>query len=101
MDTTTIPVQPPIELVLQAESLVESGWFEDVNDLIVDALRRYLEGRRPALMESHIWQDVGWGRVLRYGKSSICPNKQNCHQMAAVHIDSQSSGPKFLPDRHR
>jgi Arc/MetJ-type ribon-helix-helix transcriptional regulator len=61
MDTTTVRAQVPAGLLLQVESLVEDGWFEDVNDVIVDALRRYVEARRPELMESYIWQDVEWG----------------------------------------
>jgi Arc/MetJ-type ribon-helix-helix transcriptional regulator len=61
METTTVRAQVPAGLLLQIESLVKDGWFEDVNDVIVDALRRYLEARRPELMESFIWQDVEWG----------------------------------------
>jgi Arc/MetJ-type ribon-helix-helix transcriptional regulator len=61
METTTVRAQVPAGLLLQVESLVEDGWFEDVNDVIVDALRRYLEARRPELMELYIWQDVEWG----------------------------------------
>jgi len=61
METTIVRAQVPEGLLLQAESLVEDGWFEDVNDVIVDALRRFLEARRPELMESYLWQDVEWG----------------------------------------
>jgi Arc/MetJ-type ribon-helix-helix transcriptional regulator len=61
MEITTVRAQVPAGLLLQAESLVEDGWFEDVNDVIVDALRRFLEVRRPELMESYIWRDVEWG----------------------------------------
>jgi Arc/MetJ-type ribon-helix-helix transcriptional regulator len=61
METTTVPAQLPTGLLHQVKSLVEDGWFEDVNDVIVDALRRYLEARSPELMESYIWQDVEWG----------------------------------------
>jgi len=61
MEITTVRAKVPAGLLLQAESLVEDGWFGDVNDVIVDALRRFLEARRPDLMEAHIWQDVEWG----------------------------------------
>jgi Arc/MetJ-type ribon-helix-helix transcriptional regulator len=65
MKTTTVQARVPTGLLLEVESLIEDGWFQDVNDVIVDALRRYLEARRPDLMESHIWRDVEWGL---YGK---------------------------------
>jgi Arc/MetJ-type ribon-helix-helix transcriptional regulator len=61
METTIVRAQVPTGLLLQLESLIKDGWFEDVNDVIVDALRRYLEARRPELMESYIWHDVEWG----------------------------------------
>ncbi len=40
-----------------AKSL-EAGWFRDINDLFLEALRRYLDSHRPELI---IRQDVKWG----------------------------------------
>ncbi len=60
-EETTIRTQVPVRLMTLAESLVEDGWFEDINDLMVDALRRFLEAHRPELMESYLWEDVEWG----------------------------------------
>ncbi len=59
--TTTVQAELPTQLFAQLESLIKDGWFEDINDLIVDALRRYLEIHRPELMERYIWEDVEWG----------------------------------------
>ena len=61
MQTKTIKAEVPIRLFVQMESLVDEGWFPDTNGLIVDALRRFLETRRPELMEHYIRKDVEWG----------------------------------------
>jgi Arc/MetJ-type ribon-helix-helix transcriptional regulator len=61
MKTTTVHAEVPTRLFMQIEALVGDGWFEDINDLILDALRRFLEAHRPELMERYIWEDVEWG----------------------------------------
>jgi Arc/MetJ-type ribon-helix-helix transcriptional regulator len=61
VETTTVRAELPIRLVAQMESLIDDGWFQNINDLIVDALRRFLETHRSELMEGYIWQDVEWG----------------------------------------
>ena len=61
METTTVRAELPTRLLTQMESLIDDGWFQDVNGLIVSALRRFLETHRPELMEHYIWQDVEWG----------------------------------------
>jgi Arc/MetJ-type ribon-helix-helix transcriptional regulator len=61
MEMTTVQTKLPTRLLTQMQSLVSEGWFQDVNDLILDALRRFLETHRPELMEHYIWEDVKWG----------------------------------------
>ncbi len=61
MDTETVKANLPIRLVSEMESLVRDGWFEDIDDLIADALRRYLDSHQPDLMERYVRQDVEWG----------------------------------------
>ena len=61
METITLQTKLPTRLLAQMESLVDEGWFENIDDLILDALRRFLETHRPELMEHYIWQDVEWG----------------------------------------
>jgi hypothetical protein len=58
---TTIQAQLPTRLVSEMQSLVRDGWYRDLDDLLTDALRRYLDARRPELMERFIRQDVEWG----------------------------------------
>ena len=61
MQTKTVQAELPTRLLEQMESLVKEGWFQDIDELIADALRRFLETHRPELMERYIWQDVEWG----------------------------------------
>jgi len=61
MDTETVKANLPIRLVSEMESLVRDGWFEDIDDLIADALRRYLDSHQPDLMERYVRQDIEWG----------------------------------------
>jgi Arc/MetJ-type ribon-helix-helix transcriptional regulator len=59
--TTTIQTEVPVNLVTQAQKLVEAGWFRNLDELLQDALRRFLESHREDLMEEFIRQDVEWG----------------------------------------
>ncbi|RME49054.1 MAG: CopG family transcriptional regulator [Caldilineae bacterium] len=58
---TTIQTEVPVGLFLEAQKLVQRGWFQSIDDLVLDALRRFLESHRENLMEEFIWQDVEWG----------------------------------------
>jgi hypothetical protein len=59
--TTVIQTEIPISLVTQAQKLVDAGWFRDIDDLFLDALRRFLESHHETLLEEFIRQDVEWG----------------------------------------
>jgi Arc/MetJ-type ribon-helix-helix transcriptional regulator len=60
-EITTVQANLPTRLVAQVESLIAEGWFQDMDDLIADALRRLLDTHRPELMEHYILKDVEWG----------------------------------------
>ena len=60
-ETTTVKAVLPTRLVAQMESLIDLGWFPDMDDLIADAVRRFLETHTPELLEHYMWQDVEWG----------------------------------------
>ena len=49
------------ELLAQARAFVEEGWATDVNELLAEALRRYLESHSSQLSETFIREDVEWG----------------------------------------
>lgn len=59
--TTVIRTEVPDSLLMQAQQLVEAGWFRSLDKVMLDALRRYVESHRAELMESFIREDVEWG----------------------------------------
>lgn len=58
---TAIQAELPNELVSQARAFVEEGWVGDFNELLAEALRRYLESHSSQLTESFLREDVAWG----------------------------------------
>jgi len=59
--TATIKTEVPLGLLTQVQKLVEAGWFRSLDDVILDALRRFVESHRTELMEEFIREDVEWG----------------------------------------
>jgi Arc/MetJ-type ribon-helix-helix transcriptional regulator len=59
--TQRIETEVPTQLFAQMKTLVETGWFQSVDDVVVDALRRFLEAHREELMEGFLREDVEWG----------------------------------------
>jgi Arc/MetJ-type ribon-helix-helix transcriptional regulator len=59
--TATVQTDVPVRLFSEMRMLVESGWFHDLDELILDALRRFVESHRAELMERFILEDVEWG----------------------------------------
>jgi hypothetical protein len=49
---TAIQTELPQELVLQARAFVEQGWAGDLDELLAEALRRFLESHSSPLAES-------------------------------------------------
>ena len=59
--TTVVQTEIPDSLLQQAQNLVAAGWFRSLDEVMLDALRRYVESHRGELMEAFIRQDVEWG----------------------------------------
>lgn len=57
--TTTIKL--PSRLAEQVNLHVQQGWFNDLNSLVVEALRRYLETHNGEFIERFVSEDVEWG----------------------------------------
>jgi Arc/MetJ-type ribon-helix-helix transcriptional regulator len=43
------------------EALVERGWFASRDEVVQEAIRRFLEAHQPELMERFIREDIEWG----------------------------------------
>jgi Arc/MetJ-type ribon-helix-helix transcriptional regulator len=59
--TNNVRTEIPEGLLTQAQDLVSAGWFRNLDELMLDALRRFVESHRGELMEEFIRQDVEWG----------------------------------------
>jgi Arc/MetJ-type ribon-helix-helix transcriptional regulator len=57
----TIQTDVPVRLLTEMQMLVEAGWFRDLDDLMLDALRRFVGSHRAELMERFIREDIEWG----------------------------------------
>lgn len=56
-----IQAEIPDALLLQAQSLVQRGWANNMQELVTESLRRYLESHQETLTEQFIHEDVTWG----------------------------------------
>jgi hypothetical protein len=59
--TATVQTDVPVRLLTEMQTLVEVGWFRDPDELMLDALRRFVESHRAELLERFIRDDVDWG----------------------------------------
>ena len=59
--TTTVQTEIPDGLLNRDQDSVAAGWFRNFDELMLDALHRFLESHRGELMEEFIGQDVEWG----------------------------------------
>jgi Arc/MetJ-type ribon-helix-helix transcriptional regulator len=59
--TATIQTEVPLGLLTEVKKLVDAGWFRSLDDVMLDALRRFVESHRTELMEEFIREDIEWG----------------------------------------
>jgi predicted transcriptional regulator len=57
----TLSIQCPDALVERLEELARQGWIGDPQQVVVEALRRFLDSHRPELIASQIKADIEWG----------------------------------------
>lgn len=56
-----IETKIPDRLDREIDSLVEHGWFKSREQVLQEAVRRFLEAHRAELMERFVCEDVEWG----------------------------------------
>ena len=56
-----IQTRIPEQLFKQADFLIQQGWIADMDSLISEALRRYIESHRVEIMETFVRSDMEWG----------------------------------------
>ena len=55
-----VQTEIPDQLYKLLQRLVSEGWYLSEQDVIEEALRRFLHTHKPELMEQFIWDDVEW-----------------------------------------
>lgn len=58
---STLQIQIPDQLLQKAQYLVQQCWGANMDELIAESMRRYLESHREAMTEQCIPEDVEWG----------------------------------------
>jgi len=61
LQTTTVQTDVPVRLLSEMQALVGAGFFGSLDELMLDALRRFVESHRTELMERFARDDVEWG----------------------------------------
>ena len=56
-----LQAEVPPRILAEAQALVAAGWFRSIDEVVIDALRRYLDSHRDELMTSFVREDVAWG----------------------------------------
>lgn len=61
METTLIKANLPLELTSRAQAYVHEGWAAGFDELLADALGRFLESHSTKVTEAFVMEDVEWG----------------------------------------
>jgi hypothetical protein len=59
--STTVKTEIPDQLWQQAQYMVQQGWVANMDELIAESVRRYLESHLETMNECFILDDVDWG----------------------------------------
>ncbi len=59
--STLIQANIPDQLARRAQQMVDHGWATNMEFVVTESLRRYLESHQEALVEQFVQEDVLWG----------------------------------------
>jgi len=59
--STVLQTEVPNRLLAEFQALVDGGWSRNLDEIVLDALRRYADSHRQELMEGFIREDIEWG----------------------------------------
>ena len=59
--TTLVETKIPDQLWRQAQNMVEQGWINNMDALVAEAIRRYVESNQQILSKRFIQEDIEWG----------------------------------------
>jgi Arc/MetJ-type ribon-helix-helix transcriptional regulator len=57
----TVQAKIPDRLDRALNALVERGWFPNRDEVVQEAIRRFLDAHRPELLEKFVREDLEWG----------------------------------------
>jgi Arc/MetJ-type ribon-helix-helix transcriptional regulator len=57
----TVETKIPDQLDRSIDALVERGWYPTREEVIREAIRRFLQAHQPELLEQFVREDVAWG----------------------------------------
>ena len=57
----SVEARLPERLLDEAKALVKEGWFQDLDSVLQEALRRYLDAHRSELLDRFVREDIAWG----------------------------------------
>lgn len=60
-ESAKLQAEIPVRLLAEMQSLVDAGWFRSLDEVMLDALRRFLDSHREDLMQALLREDVEWG----------------------------------------
>lgn len=59
--TSVIHAEVPDRLWQQAQAMVEQGGFTNIESLVAESLRRYIDSHQQVLTDEFVRGDVEWG----------------------------------------